>query len=50
MSVPVMSTHSRPDASVPTWRLALLHAASDGVPGRSLRVALVVGTALCLIN
>ena len=50
MSVPVMSTHSRPDASVPAWRLALLYAASDGVPGRSLRVALVVGTVLCLIN
>ncbi len=46
-----MSTHSPPpDASVPAWRLALLYAASDGVPGRSLRVALVVGTVLCLIN
>ncbi len=46
-----MSTHSPPpDASVPAWRLALLYAASDGVPGHSLRVALVVGTVLCLVN
>ena len=32
------------------WRLACLCATSDGVPRRSLTVALVVGTVLNLIN
>ena len=50
MSAPGARAHGPPSAPVPAWRLALLYAASDGVPGRSLRVALVVGTALCLIN
>jgi hypothetical protein len=45
-----MGTHPPPGATLPAWRLALLYATSDGVPGRSLRVALVVGTVLCLIN
>ena len=31
-------------------RLALRYALADGVPGRSLRVALVVGVVLNLIN
>jgi hypothetical protein len=33
-----------------TWKAACLCAMSDGVPRRSLHVALVVGTALNLIN
>ena len=33
-----------------TWKLAWLYARSDGVPLRSLYVALVVGTVLNLIN
>jgi len=33
-----------------TWKLARLCAISDGVPRRSLYVALVVGTVLNLIN
>ncbi len=33
-----------------TWKLACLHAISDGVPRRSLYVGLVVGTVLNLIN
>lgn len=32
------------------WRLLLRYSLSDGVPARSFRVALVVGTALNLIN
>lgn len=32
------------------WRLLLHYSLSDGVPARSLRVALIVGTALNLIN
>jgi hypothetical protein len=38
------------DASEPRLRLLVRYAASDGVPARSLRVALVVGTLLNLIN
>ena len=34
----------------PSWRLACSCAMSDGVPTRSLGVALVVGTVLNLIN
>ena len=34
----------------PSWRLALRFAVSDGVPRRSLRIALVVGSILNLIN
>jgi hypothetical protein len=34
----------------PRWRLACSCAMSDGVPARSLGVALVVGTVLNLIN
>jgi hypothetical protein len=34
----------------PMWRLAYLCATSDGVPRRSLTVALLVGTVLNLIN
>ena len=34
----------------PTWRMALLYAGSAGVPQRSLRIALVVGSVLNLIN
>jgi hypothetical protein len=37
-------------AVVATWKLAWLCAVSDGVPRRSLAVALVVGTVLNLIN
>ena len=37
-------------AMEPMWRLACLCATSDGVPRRSLTVALVVGTVLNLIN
>jgi hypothetical protein len=37
-------------ATVSTWKLACLCAVSDGVPRRSLTVALVVGTVLNLIN
>jgi hypothetical protein len=33
-----------------TWKLACSCAVSDGVPRRSLYVALIVGTALNLIN
>ncbi len=33
-----------------TWKLACLYAVSDGVPRRSLWVALIVGTILNLIN
>lgn len=33
-----------------TWRLVCRYAISDGVPRRSLYVALVVGTVLNLIN
>lgn len=36
--------------STSRWKLACLCAMSDGVPGRSLRVALIVGTVLNLIN
>lgn len=50
MSVPISTHSSPPDDSVPAWRQVLLYAASDGVPSRSLRVALIVGTLLCLIN
>jgi hypothetical protein len=35
---------------MPAWRLALHCATADGVPARSLRVAIVVGTVLNLIN
>ena len=35
---------------MPTWKLACACAVSDGVPRRSLYVALVVGTVLNLIN
>ena len=38
-----MSAHS-------TWKVACLCAISDGVPRRSLYVALIVGTVLNLIN
>lgn len=34
----------------PNWRFACVCAVSDGVPSRSLAVALVVGTVLNLIN
>lgn len=34
----------------PKWRLLARYAASDGVPARSLKVAVVVGTLLNLIN
>lgn len=34
----------------PVWRSALRFAVSDGVPRRSLRIALVVGSILNLIN
>jgi hypothetical protein len=37
-------------AAMPTWKLACACAVSDGVPRRSLVVALVVGTILTLIN
>ena len=37
-------------AAKPVWRTALSYASSDGVPRRSLRVALVVGTILNVIN
>ena len=37
-------------SSKSTWKLACLCAISDGVPRRSLYVALVVGTVLNLIN
>jgi hypothetical protein len=33
-----------------TWKVACLCAVSDGVPRRSLYVALIVGTVLNLIN
>ena len=33
-----------------SWKLALLYAISEGVPQRSLWVALIVGTILNLIN
>ena len=35
---------------MPTWKLACACAISDGVPRRSLYVALIVGTVLNLIN
>jgi len=35
---------------MPTWKFACLCAVSDGVPRRSLYVALIVGTVLNLIN
>jgi hypothetical protein len=35
---------------MPGWRLALHYALSDGVPSRSLRVGLVIGALLNLIN
>jgi hypothetical protein len=37
-------------ATMSTWKLACLRAVSDGVPRRSVYVALIVGTALNLIN
>ena len=37
-------------AGTSRWKIACLCAASDGVPQRSLNVALVVGTVLNLIN
>jgi hypothetical protein len=39
-----------PGSANSTWRRACLCAISDGVPRRSLYVALVVGTVLNLIN
>lgn len=42
-----LRTLTREDA---TWRAALRFAGGDGVPQRSLRIALVVGTILNLIN
>jgi hypothetical protein len=39
-----------PPEPLPAWRLLLRDASTAGVPARSLRVALVVGTALNLIN
>jgi len=39
-----------PARSASTWKLACRYAVSDGVPRRSLYVALVVGTVLNLIN
>lgn len=45
--------HEQPSGNVsagPRWRLACSCAMSDGVPARSLAVALVVGTVLNLIN
>jgi hypothetical protein len=39
-----------PASANSTWKLACLCAISDGVPRRSLHVALVVGTVLNLIN
>jgi hypothetical protein len=35
---------------MPTWKRACIYAVSDGLPRRSLYVALVVGTVLNLIN
>ena len=42
----------RADAPPPeaTWRVALRYAADGGVPRRSAKIALVVGTVLNLIN
>lgn len=40
----------RPHVAEPRWRLLARYAVSDGVPARSLRVALVVGTLLNVIN
>jgi len=37
-------------AATSRWKIACLRAVSDGVPRRSLTVALVVGTVLNLIN
>lgn len=37
-------------AALPAWRRMLHYASSAGVPGRSLRVALVVGAVLNIIN
>ena len=34
----------------PTWRVALRYATDGGVPRRSIRIALIVGTVLNLIN
>lgn len=46
-----MNAHLSDNAPAqPMWKLACVCALSDGVPLRSLYVALVVGTALNLIN
>lgn len=37
-------------APIPAWRLALRYATDGGVPRQSLKIALVVGTLLNLIN
>jgi hypothetical protein len=41
---------ARGSSAKSTWKLAWLYAISEGVPRRSLYVALVVGTMLNLIN
>jgi len=46
-----MQGHTQPVPIGATgWRLVLHYAVSDGVPARSLRVALIVGVLLNLIN
>ena len=46
-----MTSRRQPGAFAESgWRLALRYAVADGVPARSLRVAVVVGTLLNLIN
>jgi hypothetical protein len=45
-----MNSEAGQARSVSTFKLACRYAVSDGVPRRSLYVALVVGTALNLIN
>ena len=51
---PEVSARSRLRAGAappePTWRVALRYAAEGGVPKRSVRIALIVGTVLNLIN
>lgn len=46
----VRAPETPPAAAEPTWRLLLRYAATDGVPSRSLRVAVVVGSLLNVIN
>lgn len=46
----MIGTKKDDEAAKPVWWMALSYASSDGVPRRSLCIALVVGTILNVIN